>query len=78
MTSGRDEMLGRGHIDFDKAKEERYAWVNNTGGAAHDGLTVRDYFAAKAMADLMGYMSYEDVVAKAYAIADLMMKERNK
>lgn len=47
------------------------------------GMTMRDYFAAKAM---MAYMTHErgavqpnDVIADgAYAVADAMIKERNK
>lgn len=51
MTSGRDEYLGRTkkHIDYDLEAKLRTWWLNNTGGAAKDGITVRDYFAAKAL-----------------------------
>ena len=41
------------HIDYDKENERRVWWLNNTGGSAHDGLTVRDYFAVEAMAALL-------------------------
>ena len=55
MTSGRDEYLERTkkHIDYEKENELRVWWLNKSGGSAHDGLTVRDYFAAKAMQAMM-------------------------
>ena len=83
MTSGRDEMLGRGHIDYEAEKNRREWWLNNTGGAAQDNLTVRDYFAAKAMAAMV--LVYKDdisivseVAERAYLFADAMLKERAK
>ena len=80
MTSGRDEYLERTkkHIDYDKENERRNWWLNNTGGTAHDGLTVRDYFAAKAMAALMSQAYSKSIALESYYVADLMMKERNK
>ena len=69
----------------------------NTGGPAfppfHDpnthtyGMTLRDYFAAKAMqgmisanGDSNGYLEYEEetVAANAYKLADAMLKARSK
>ena len=36
-------------VDFDKGREQRLKWFEQTGGAAHGGLTVRDFFASEAM-----------------------------
>ena len=46
------------------------------------GMTLRDYFAGQAMAgmmarDLTGY-SWDEIVAKAYHIADKMIWERDE
>jgi len=44
-------------------------------------LTLRDYFAAKAMQSLMSIESNTNmhyIVHDSYEIADLMIKERNK
>lgn len=80
MTSGRDEYLERTkkHIDYDKENERRNWWLNNTGGTAHDGLTVRDYFAAEALKLLNPSNGVSYNAAVAYDIADAMMKERAK
>ena len=46
---------------------------------AQDGMTLRDYFAAKAMqADLTGYdgANWSRVATQAYQMADAMMKAR--
>jgi len=41
------------------------------------GMTLRDYFAAKAMQNLISeYNSLSDVAKNAYGLADLMLKER--
>lgn len=44
------------------------------------GMTLRDYFAAKAMQGFVGNYGYatEDVAIRAYKMADLMLKEREK
>lgn len=47
------------------------------------GMTLRDYFAAKAMAALLSRTdyesnSYQDVAEMAYIAADAMMLERDK
>lgn len=48
-------------------------------GSAEKGMTLRDYFAAKAMQGMLnGSTSYENVAKYAYKIADAMMKERNE
>lgn len=78
------------HIDYEEENARRNWWLNNTGGAARDGLTVRDYFAAKMLAAKMlaaiadNYEPenepefWEGVAEVAYAAADAMMKERAK
>jgi len=58
---------------------------NNTGGPAFpveqhdkDGMTLRDYFAAKAMQALVQKYSHaSDVSRHAYKLADAMMEARN-
>jgi hypothetical protein len=45
------------------------------------GMSLRDYFAAKAMAAMMATdegMAFNDVAMYAYSFADAMMKERAK
>ena len=83
MTSGRDEYMASRHVDFEAENKRRYETVVKTGGAAHGGLTVRDYFAAQAMAELCVWLDKGedpayDFAKVAYEIADMMMKERNK
>jgi hypothetical protein len=57
------------------------------GTVHNDGMTLRDYFAAKAMAAIIGspqfVAGHEDnakqrVAEHAYATADAMLEERNK
>ena len=67
----------------------------NTGGPAfpvpglhenddYDGMTLRDYFAAKAMESMLPLFSdrpleeIKDVPTKAYAMADAMLKAREQ
>lgn len=69
-------------VDFDKGREKRLKWFECTGGAAHGGMTVRDCFAAEALAALIVSTKYKgavgDFVSDAYTFADAMMKEREK
>lgn len=46
----------------------------------HPGMTLRDYFAAKAMEMLMkdDIIMVNEVAMNAYEIADAMLKERSK
>jgi hypothetical protein len=52
----------------------------------HEGMTLRDYFAAKAMQVLIAKMMneegwdfiQEDVAMGSYQMADAMLKERNE
>lgn len=49
-------------------------------GESQDGMTLRDYFAAKAMQGLIsgGYTDSEFLATKSGEIADAMLKERDK
>lgn len=40
------------------------------------GMTLRDYFAAKAMQKLAGMSTDEEVASASYQVADAMMRER--
>ena len=66
--------------------------AKETGGAAfpktssqsslnQDGMDLRDYFAAKAMHEILvqgGWSEYGNLAKEAYAVADAMLKERDK
>ena len=70
--------------------------MKDCGGAAfpiesslamlHPGMTLRDYFAAKAMqGDIASMQAHEDpasaanhIAVRAYAVADAMLKARNE
>jgi hypothetical protein len=41
-----------------------------------NGMTLRDYFAAKAMQELIGVLGLTDATKRAYEWADAMMKAR--
>lgn len=43
-----------------------------------NGMTLRDYFAAKAMLRTSVNTSYEDLAKTAYKIADAMLKARGQ
>ena len=69
------------HIDYDLEAKLRTWWLNNTGGAAKEGITVRDYFAAKAMqvyltASMGQMVDATNVAENAYLMADAMMQAR--
>lgn len=65
--------------DFDDAGPGRP--IRNVGGFAKN-MTLRDYFAAKAMAAIVagphigGGDGYEAIAVYAYAMADAMLEER--
>ena len=49
----------------------------------YKGMTLRDYFAAKAMQGMMSYgigleFEYKEIADRAYAIADAMLTAREK
>jgi hypothetical protein len=53
-------------------------WMVKTGGFARD-MTMRDYFAAKAMQALIDNDGlFSEIPTQAYLIADAMLKERAK
>ena len=67
--------------------ENKNAKTPTDGGAAfplfaatgHSGMTLRDYFAGKAMQALARQGNYFDATARqAYMIADAMLREREK
>lgn len=67
------------HIDYDEEAKKRVWFLESTGGLVSDGLTIRDYFAAKAMQSMVKqYGDYEQRANEAYLLADVMMKERAK
>ena len=56
--------------------------ISNNGAYVDDGMTLRDYFAAKAMtglltAEIVGEYSNEHVAEISYRIADAMLKARH-
>lgn len=70
----------------DKTQTERaFPWCGdlNEAPTINLGMTLRDYFAAKAM---QGYCAredsinscFDDIASDAYAIADSMLKEREQ
>ena len=57
--------------------------LHEAGDAKHDGMTLRDYFAAKAMQGMCAEGSYredsyDNLAAWAYKQADAMLEQRNK
>lgn len=74
-------------VDFNKGREERTQAILRTGGNASDGITVRDYFAGKAMIGMMDLWNVDNVTGEtvavtiarlSYKVADAMMAEREK
>ena len=50
-------------------------------GLGSDGMTLRDYFAAKTMQAMLGSnwtLKDEEIPVRAYKMADLMMKAREQ
>lgn len=72
-----DKHINDGGPAFPQGKGVGEAWVSE------GGMTLRDYFAAKAMQGLAanpkGWDMTDEMVAKwAYNAADAMLKERNR
>lgn len=62
------------HIGWDSQPP---SWLAKTGGYAKD-LSLRDYFAAKALASfIFAGCDYERAAKEAYAQADAMLEARN-
>ena len=52
-------------------------YANGISPTGHDnGMTLRDYFAAKAMQEWIGVLNLTDGSKRAYEWADAMMKAR--
>ena len=54
-------------------------WISGESTGAEEGMTLRDYFAAKAMQGLLAsdtHAPVEEFVRRAYEVADAMMEER--
>lgn len=60
--------------------ESAFPWQIDNGETmrGHKGMTLRDYFAAKAMQELIGVLNFTDGTRKAYEWADAMMKAREE
>jgi hypothetical protein len=61
--------------------ESQYGKAENVGYLENkyiSGLSIRDYFAAKAMAALLQSDSHLCIANESYRFADLMLKEREK
>ena len=75
---------GTNMVDFDRDRDANLLVFERTGGAAANGLTVRDYFAAHMASamytaceqDKHADWDYQSVAYAAYSFADAMMKER--
>ena len=74
-------------VDFDVGREARLSAFERTGGAAANGVTVRDYFAARIASVMyeevldpaaIGDWDFYSIASSAYAFADAMMKERDR
>jgi hypothetical protein len=52
-------------------------WMSKTGGFARD-MTMRDHFAGQAMQKMVGSGEYQFIAKNAYAMADAMLKAREK
>jgi len=51
---------------------------SGTSQFAQEGMGLRDYFAAKAMQELIGVLGLTDATKRAYEWADAMMKARTE
>ena len=67
-------------VDFDKHAQERYSAFEATGGPAHGGVTVLDWFAGKALTGILhdAEVFWEGAATLAYQYAEAMLKERAK
>ena len=59
-------------------KEESVIPMFTEGSTLDPGLTIRDYFAAKAMQALAQGNYFDATARQAYMIADAMLREREK
>jgi hypothetical protein len=80
-TSGHtgQHCLRKGNKMNDKDIEPQQAFPYT--GLGSDGMTLRDYFAAKVMEAMHGpawVLKQEEIPARAYKMADLMMEARKQ
>ena len=59
-------------------KEESVIPMFTNGSTLDPGLTIRDYFAAKAMQALAQGNYFDATARQAYMIADAMLRERER
>ena len=71
-------------VDFEKGHAVRMAELERTSELATNSVTLRDYFAAKAMQGFVGSsrlaadVTDPKLAEAAYLIADAMMRERTR
>jgi len=59
--------------------DTREAFDDSIAHPAHTGITIQDYFAAKAMQGMLnGTTNYENIAKFAYLMADEMIKARSE
>jgi hypothetical protein len=58
-------------------EETNPTWMEVHGGFAKD-MTLRDHYAGLAMQKMLGAGDYQPIAANAYAMADEMLKAREK
>lgn len=60
-----------------KTDPEMPAFPRTYSHEGHNGMTLRDYFAAKVMTQLMDHTTKPEITARdAYAMADAMLRAR--
>ena len=68
--------------ESDKTGGPAFPYVSEHGTMGSNGMTLRDYFAAKAMQALVGEIyvdtSHTNMAKEAYLIADAMLVGRDK
>ena len=53
-----------------------FPFIDSASPLEHSGMTLRDYFAAKAMPELIGWGEPDDIAVKSYKYADSMLEAR--
>ena len=67
------------NIDTGRPAFPTTQYINGISPSGHDvGMTLRDYFAAKAMQALAQGNYFDATARQAYMIADAMLREREK
>jgi hypothetical protein len=75
----RDEIISAEEAQRNRTGGPAFPW----DGMGDDGMTLRDYFAAKAMAAQIQHAGCDNIGEEklsewAYVMADAMLKERSK